>query len=397
MSIKPRKTPAYRLHKPSGQAVVRLDGRDRYLGKHGTEASREAYHRLIAGWLTAGLERRDQSAAPPKFADLSVNEVLLAFDRHAERHYRDAAGEPTRERDNLKDALRPLRALYGHSSAREFGPLALRAVRDEMVRSGLSRPTVNARVNRIRRFFKWAASVEMVPAAVVQALGTVAGLQRGRSEAPEPEAVTPVPVEHVEAVLPYLARPVRALVQVQLLTGCRTEEVLTMRGLDLTRGEPNWEYRPASHKNAWRGQGRVIVLGPRAREIVAEFLKADPGAFLFSPRDAVEELHGRRAGSRRTKPTPSEVSRRSTATPGSRHGKRYPRRSYRLAIVRACRKAGVPEWTPLRLRHTAATAIRKRFGVEAAQVVLGHATVDTTQLYAETNMARAHEVMSDLG
>ena len=38
MPVQARKVPSYRLHKPTGQAVVRLDGRDVYLGKHGTEA-----------------------------------------------------------------------------------------------------------------------------------------------------------------------------------------------------------------------------------------------------------------------------------------------------------------------------------------------------------------------
>ena len=38
------KTPAY---KRTDQAVVTLNGRDYYLGKHGTGASRQAYDRLI--------------------------------------------------------------------------------------------------------------------------------------------------------------------------------------------------------------------------------------------------------------------------------------------------------------------------------------------------------------
>ena len=45
-----------------------------------------------------------------------------------------------------------------------------------MVKSGLSRTTVNARVNRVRRAFKWAASVELIPVTVVQSLQTVPGL-----------------------------------------------------------------------------------------------------------------------------------------------------------------------------------------------------------------------------
>jgi integrase len=137
------------------------------------------------------------------------------------------------------------------------------------------------------------------------------------------------------------------------------------------------------------------VLGPQAQAIVRPFLRPDePQAYLFSPRDAVAELHRGRA--RATRPTPSELVRRSPA-PGQEHGACYSRRSYRQAIVRACRRAGVPAWTPRQLRHTTATRVRAEFGVEAAQVVLGHAQLDTTELYAAKSLARAHEVMHVLG
>jgi integrase len=395
MMRRPRKVPAYRLHKATGQAVVRLDGRDHYLGKHATEASHQKYRRLIAEWLSAPASPTAAAAPATPGVALTIDELMLAFWAHAERHYRDAQGRTSRELDNLRDAIRPLRRLFGDTPARAFGPLALRTLRDAMIGTGLARTTINARINRVRRVFRWAASHELIPAEVVQGLETVAGLQRCRTEAAEPEPVAPVAVEHVEAVLPRLGRVVAALVRLQLLTGCRTEEILTIRGCDLTAGSPNWEYRPDSHKNAWRGQGRVIVLGPQAQAIVRPFLRPDePEAYLFSPRDAVAELH--RGRGRTTRPTPSERRRRSPA-PGQRHGACYSRRSYRQAIVRACRRAGVPAWTPRQLRHTAATRIRDRFGVEAAQVVLGHAQLDTTELYAAKSLARAHEVMQALG
>ena len=38
--IKRPRTPSYRRHKPSGQAVVTLNGKDYYLGKNGAKASR---------------------------------------------------------------------------------------------------------------------------------------------------------------------------------------------------------------------------------------------------------------------------------------------------------------------------------------------------------------------
>ena len=46
----PVRTPSYRLHKPTGQAVVTLDGRDLYLGRHGSPESRTEYDRLVTEW-----------------------------------------------------------------------------------------------------------------------------------------------------------------------------------------------------------------------------------------------------------------------------------------------------------------------------------------------------------
>lgn len=66
------RTPRYRLHRPSGHAVVTLDGRDVYLGKRGAPESRAEYDRLIAEWLING--RR----LPPSTRDLTVSELVLA-------------------------------------------------------------------------------------------------------------------------------------------------------------------------------------------------------------------------------------------------------------------------------------------------------------------------------
>src|SRR4051812_39162345 len=71
------RTPKYRHHKPSGQAVVTLDGKDFYLGRHGSPESRAEYDRMIAEWLSNG--RRLTVASSDTGADLSVNEMLLAY------------------------------------------------------------------------------------------------------------------------------------------------------------------------------------------------------------------------------------------------------------------------------------------------------------------------------
>ncbi len=46
--------------------------------------------------------------------------------------------------------------------AREFGPLAIKAVRAEFIKGGLSRSEINKRARRIVRLFKWAVAEEMV-------------------------------------------------------------------------------------------------------------------------------------------------------------------------------------------------------------------------------------------
>ena len=424
MPTKTPHIPKYRHYKPKDLAVVRIDGRDHYLGKFDSPESHERYRRLIAEWLAAGTRVRPAETGGPiaTATTTTISQLILAFWRHAEKHYRRPDGEPTQELENLRTALRPLRKLYGSSPAADFGPLALRSIQQELIRSGLGRTTINAMINRTRRVFRWAVGLELLPPAVYQALQAVPGLQKGRTDAREPAGVQAVPIECIEATLPHLNPVVAAMVRVQLLSGCRAEEVMTMRGRDLTRGAPNWEYRPTWHKTAWRGKVRIIVVGPKAQAVLEPFLGRDPDAYLFDPREVVESHHAERARRRKSRPTPSEVARKK-ARPGRGHADHYDRRSYRQAVVRACNRAFPhPElsgirpkdmtaeqrrelkewqkarrWSPLRVRHTAATTVRSKFGLEASQVVLGHAKADVTQVYAERDLARAHSVMAEIG
>ena len=54
-------------------------------------------------------------------------------------------------------------------------------------------------------------------------------------------------------------------------------------------------------------------------------------------------------------------------------------------------------WSPNQLRHAAGTEVRRQFGLEAAQVVLGHSKADVTQVYAERDQALAAEIMQKIG
>lgn len=59
--------------------------------------------------------------------------------------------------------------------------------------------------------------------------------------------------------------------------------------------------------------------------------------------------------------------------------------------------AGVPLWSPNRLRHTIATLVRSRFDLELEQVVLGQANANGTEVYAERDFAKAVEVTAAIG
>jgi integrase len=54
-------------------------------------------------------------------------------------------------------------------------------------------------------------------------------------------------------------------------------------------------------------------------------------------------------------------------------------------------------WHPHQLRHTAGSRLRREFGLEAAQVILGHRNVKVTELYAEANVEAAKRIMGKVG
>lgn len=406
MSRPSGKVPSYCHHHASGRAVVRIDKKDHYLGPYGSAESYEKYEQLIAEWRAARVTGQQVGAHQKRHrqSPLKISDVILRYKDFAKTYYVND-DKPSREFGSMREALRPLRELYGSTMANEFGPLALKAMQQHLVSQGLCRNVVNARVKRIRRFFKWAVSEELVSPVVYQGLSTVSSLRYGKTTARETAPVRPVDVAWIEATLPFMSAQVAAMVTLQRLTGMRPCEVTMMRVCDIETAGDIWLYEPAEHKNKWRGHRRVIPLGPKAQEVIKSYLVPARDAFLFSPKAAEEQRNQNRRKQRQSPMTPSQANRKPKSKPKRAKRERYDTDSYRRAIKYAIAKANkgradgdkIPNWFPLQIRHARATQVRQQFGIEAAQVSLGHAHANVTEVYAERNMKLAAHVAAITG
>jgi len=423
-------------HKPSNRARVRINGRDHWLGRWGSPESQLAYDRLIAEYLATrrimpptttpmatvstvvispdspgaaidapSVQSADSDCIPN---EPTVAELASLYVEHCRTYYRTPDGKRTSTYDNALQAVRTLRP-YDDTLASAFGPRRLGMIRDSEAARGRPRVGCNAIVKHVRRLFQWAESQELVPRGTHNSLKTVEPLRHGRTSAPELPPIEPVDDAVVDATLPYLPDIVADMVRLQRLTGARPGEVCKLRPSDIDKSQAVWKWRPPTHKTSWRGKERVIMIGPRAQTLLKRYLLRDGKAFCFSPAESEERRSAIRRLERQSPMTPSQRARKPKVNGRRRPRDLYDTASYRRAITRAVEQLNaelklknpsakpVEDWAPNRLRHTAGTEVRKKFGLEAAQVVLGHASADITQVYAERNEELAAKVIRQIG
>lgn len=202
-----RRIPKYSHHKATGQARVWIDGKDIYLGEHGSDESKRRYQNLIEEWRL-----REES---PAETHITIGKLVVLYDRHVTSYY-TKNGEPTSEVSCIKSALRPLAALFSNTWVGDFGPSKMKSVCKKMISEKRERKSINANIRRITRMFRWAVAEELCRSDIVTALECVGGLKKGRSEAVEKDDVELVPIERVEAIKTHISRPLWGAVQFQL-------------------------------------------------------------------------------------------------------------------------------------------------------------------------------------
>jgi len=351
----------------------------------------------------------------PVMAVSSIASLTAAYLDFIKGYYVDEHGNPTRETVDIRYSLKPLNDLFAALPVNEFGPLKLIEVRETMIKLDLSRNLINQRIGRIKRMFKWAVSRQLVSPMVYHGLVTVEGLKKGRSAARETDKRRPVEERHVYAILPYTTPVVATMIELQLLTGMRPGEMVIMRPSDIDRSGTVWHYVPYKHKTLYRGDQRIISIGPRSQQILSPFLLRPAESFCFSPAESEKQRRDKLTLERETPLScgnvpGSNVKEHPQKTLGTlydtmAYGKavRYAITAANKSITKDAKEKGIekpeliPYWTPYQLRHTAATKVRREMGYETAGATLGHTQMSATAIYAERNQGLADEAARRFG
>lgn len=394
------KASTYRLHKASGQGVTTIQGKVHYFGPFKDPASKRKFHALLAELDQYPVSRTESKS-------FTMAQIAIAYLDHAEGYYSES------EFEGLKSALSPINEIYADYQGTAFSPVEFKACRAWWLKRGVSRQYINKQAKRLLRILKWATGEGMFPSSVFQSIECIAPLKRGRTEAKEASPIAPVAQSVVDATLPHLPPVVADMIRFQLLVACRPGEVCKLKPSMVDRTSKVWEINLEEHKTAHHGKTRTIYVGKDAQKILEPYLKRKPDSFCFSPIEATEQ---RKRSRHATRVTPLHYGNRPgsnvQALPLKELSDHYTTHSYGRAIKYACLRAfPVPKsldrskakewrrrhsWSPNQLRHTALTRIRRDHGLEVAAIIAGHSQIQTTQIYAESNKAKAIEIVGGL-
>lgn len=361
-----------------------------YFGTWGHAQTIENYQR----WASEFLKPEEFSSTSTK-DKATIGELLERYLVWSKRYYRvKGSTKVSTEFNCVRQACKEMVPWFDVPT-KDFKPSDLITIRSKMVerdavsqngqpsRKKLRLTTVNAMITRIRRMFKRGVEWELVPADVYQAISCVQHLSwRTAPELEEKQPIKPVDFDIVRQAFPFMNQKFRLMLRVHMFTGMRTTEVCGMRWSELKPfNESLYLYAPETHKTAHHGISKAIYLPVsmvddlRKLNRTADDKKLDH-VFLSWGK-------GKSAGYK----GPVQPSGYRTAI--ERAQERLAKHNSLLKIPQ------IPRWTLLQIRHTVATIVRQLYGLEGAQAVLGHASIDATQIYAERRNDLAVKIASE--
>ena len=316
--------------------------------------------------------------------DLTFGKLVDVYVHWASVHFRKpSTNEPTRTWRNIRSAL----AHFVHATNAEgirLGDLPadavtardVYAVRSRMASSaGHKRRSINDALAWMRTLYRWASDPEnedvvgqLIPEECAARISLVRSLRRGRSPAPESDPVRGVDLADVRQTCLHLPHKYQAAIWTQYHAAMRPGEIVSLRKSELDTSSSPWIYRPRSHKCEHFGLTRIIALGPQAQDALLAWMGRVRGDVVFEG-----VANGRPTGQ------PIRVS------------------SYGRTITRVNETHGLTPWTPHQLRHAAATHIERTKGKRAAQLMLGHASDRTTDIYIDPDTRQVARLAAELG
>jgi integrase len=342
---------------------------------------------------------------------VTAGELSRRYLRFAEENVRPVRSN--KEHPDLRFVIRAREFLkpYHNWPVANFGPDELRAVQDALVkhryvhgrkRKSYTRRGINDTLGCIRKIWMWGMGRQLVTAEQIQGLKEVRALRMGDAGAPDKAKRPRVTEEEFKKVVGAVNPVVGDMLRLVWHTAMRPQEVCSMRPSDIVRGDSDcWVYVPGrestpvgDHKTTRFERVRVIpltavcqgILGSRVRDFGSK-------EHIFSPAEAVREFLNRRAERRKTPLScGNSPGTNRKEHPMIRPGDCYSHSALRIACKRGCARAGVGVFVPYDLRRTAATRIRSRLGKEAARVLLGHVSGDTTDVYLLEEVQEAVKV-----
>ena len=384
------KMPKYRRHSSGKFAFVEINGeRPRLPGGYDSDESWSAYHRVCADIRAT---RRPSLVTPSPGSQLAIVEAI--------EMYLDALfpGEdkahPGGTYMNCCGVMSQLKRHFGSVLIADFGPKKL----DEFIailkatpaknRHGkphkdgrtLTRTYVNIAVGYVKAMFRWLVRKEIAARDAAHALESVSALRFG--EARENKPRRPVTFRQFIRTTKQATAQVRAMLLLQWLTGARAGSVCQAKPEQFDTSITPWVWNPR-HKTEARGRDLILFIGPKGRRVLRKFLaERKPDEYLFSPRALMK--------------SPRFRARYHTATYNQAIGKAIGRAN-KKATSKGSAGPPIPHWTSHQIRHAKGHSVRGEFGLEAAQAVLGHDSIKSTQIYSDKQLRLARHVAEAKG
>lgn len=337
-SYQAKGTPKYRHYKPKDIGYAQHQGKRFYFsGKYGSQQSVLAYQEWLA-------ERFPVATTP---AAITFAELCLAFLQAGKRRW----GNGTRtELVNFRCAIKLFLSAHAATVVSRFRGHQLRAFALQLAERGKHKQGyINKVAAKMRQVIRWGISHGLCECPYWAEIAVAQGIVGHEVAQPlRSRRVPPVEWATVAKTIEHVTPTIRAMVLFQWHTGARSQSICSATREQFTELAGRTIWHPV-HKTQHLGHDLRLPIGPKALEILETLPQSGP---LFR----------------------------------NRRGGVYTPNGYCQAIRKAAKKAGVTHWHPHQLRHAFGQRVKDNLGIESAQALLGHASIQASQIYADNRL-----------